>query len=29
MTKEGMRDKDRADATVLRNAIEALRSGDR
>jgi hypothetical protein len=25
MTKEGMRDKDRADAAVLRRAIEAIR----
>jgi hypothetical protein len=27
MTKEGMREKDRADLRVLRNAIERLRSG--
>jgi hypothetical protein len=27
LTKEGMRDKDRADAAVLRRAIEAIRSG--
>ena len=27
LTKEGMREKDRADAAVLRRAIEALRAG--
>jgi hypothetical protein len=29
LTKEGMRDKDRADAAVLLSAIEAIRSGGR
>jgi hypothetical protein len=29
LTKEGMRDKDRADAAVLRNAIAAMRGGGR
>jgi hypothetical protein len=29
LTKEGMRDKDRADASVLRRAIDAIRGGSR